>query len=288
MVDESVKTSTLMPTSDSQIVVHGREGPYLMDKARWPSLILPSEQEGEKDGMGELTQEDSMTIKGTMQSNISQKGHHNSQGVSDYLDEMRGLTVEMGEDIMDKLSYFSKDLELDVESQGWQSPKSKKSKKKKRKPIVVATRTSSRIARDGVPIATKAKNRSIARNCIPGTTSVAPASSNPFTILNNTSISSLQEVMVDLDLEADNFEEQIDVFRIEELARAAIAEANYRSYLDKLKEKTMPQDDCQIEDLAMEVISNEHRGIPVDPSKGGGDKDILVSLTSSTSYSNQQ
>jgi hypothetical protein len=49
-----------------------------MDKARWPSLILPSEQEGEKDGMGELTQEDSMTIKGTMQSNISQKGHHNS------------------------------------------------------------------------------------------------------------------------------------------------------------------------------------------------------------------
>jgi hypothetical protein len=94
--------------------------------------------------------------------------------------------------------------------------------------------------------------------------------------------------MVDLDLEVDNFEEQIDVFRIEELARAAIAEDNYRSYLDKLKEKTMPQDDCQIEDLAMEVISNEHRGIPVDPSKGGGDKDILVSLTSSTSYSNQQ
>jgi hypothetical protein len=201
---------------------------------------------------------------------------------------MRGLTVEMGEDIMDKLSDFSKDLELDIESQGWQSPKSKKSKKKKRKPIVVATRTSSRIARDGVPIATKAKNRAIARNCILGTTSVAPASSNPFTILNNTSISSLQEVMVDLDLEADNFEEQIDVFRIEELARVAIVEANYRSYLDKLKEKTMPQDDCQIEDLAMEVISNEHRGIPMDPSKGGGDKDILVSLTSSTSCSNQQ
>jgi hypothetical protein len=38
-----------------------------------------------------------------------------------------------------------------------------------------------------------------------------------------------------LDIEVENVEEQIDIFRVEELARAAIAEANYAAYLENKK-----------------------------------------------------
>lgn len=31
--------------SESQILVHGRDGPYLMEKAKWPTLSLPKENE---------------------------------------------------------------------------------------------------------------------------------------------------------------------------------------------------------------------------------------------------
>lgn len=40
-------------------------------------------------------------------------------------------------------------------------------------------------------------------------------------------------MMCDLDLEVENIEEEIDTFRTEELARAAIAEANYKCFLEK-------------------------------------------------------
>jgi hypothetical protein len=127
------------------------------------------------------------------------------------------------EDVMDHLSKQSKLSDMEQECQGWQSPKSRKSKKKKRKQVVVATRTSSRVPRDGIPIATKAMNRAAANKT--GTAS----SKNPFTVLNNADATSLKEVILDLDIEVENVEEQIDIFKVEELARAAIAEANYKA-----------------------------------------------------------
>jgi hypothetical protein len=60
--------------------------------------------------------------------------------------------------------------------------------------------------------------------------------------------------MIDLDLEVDNIEDQLDAFRIEERARAVIAEANYKNYLNRQKERTQPQDESQLADLAMGVI----------------------------------
>lgn len=60
--------------------------------------------------------------------------------------------------------------------------------------------------------------------------------------------------MRDLDLEVEDFEKQIDVFKAEEKVRAAIAEANYRAYLERQKEKTSPQDESQVEHLTMEGI----------------------------------
>jgi hypothetical protein len=85
------------------------------------------------------------------------------------------------------------------------------------------------VPRDGIPVAIKDTNRAIAKNTITGTTS----NPNPFNVLNNTSNDHLEKVILDLDIEVEDIEGQIDVFRTEELARAAIAEANYKVFLEK-------------------------------------------------------
>jgi len=119
----------------------------------------------------------------------------------------------------------------------------------------MATRTSQRIARDGIPIAAKATSRAIAKNTISGT----DITSNPFTILNNTPSDMLQKVMRDLNIVVEDVEEQIGVFRAEELARAALAEANYKVFLEKLKDMDKPHSDDHSEDLTMGVIDNSKR-----------------------------
>jgi hypothetical protein len=270
--------------SDSLIVVHGREGPYLMDKGKWPALKLPMEQEGDKEGMGELTQEETLMPTdggrrwyekeqlGMPCITTSPKPMHLDLGD---LNQGKGdeLSVEVEEDVMDTLSEHSKVSDREYESQGWQSPKTKRSKKRNKRKVVVATRTSSRIARDGIPVAQKAEIRAKAKNDFSGIHSSA-TQENPFTILNNASTICLHNVIADLDLEVENIDDQIDIFRTEELARAAIAEANYKCFLEKQREKTQPHDDLQTGELAMMVITNNDRDVPVGLSKGGVDKGI--------------
>lgn len=94
--------------------------------------------------------------------------------------------------------------------------------------MVVAIRTSNRVLRDGIPITIKAANRVKALNEISGKPSY-----NPFTVLNNTSNADLQKVVKDLDIEVVDMDEQLDTFRAEEVVRAAIAEANYKCFLEK-------------------------------------------------------
>ena len=130
---------------------------------------------------------------------------------------------------------LSKDSDLEKETAGWQLSKSKKKRKGTRKQVMVATRTSSRVPRDRISIATKAANRIKALNDTAGT-----SSKNPFTILNNTSNDAMGKVIIDLDIEVEDLEEQLDVFRVEENARAAIAEANYKSFLEKQKFRDAP------------------------------------------------
>jgi hypothetical protein len=67
-------------------------------------------------------------------------------------------------------------------------------------------------------------------------------------------ISAMQSIMVDLDIELDNVEEQLGAFRVEELARLAIAKANYKNYVDKQKEKSAPQERKDLRELSMEVM----------------------------------
>ena len=125
--------------------------------------------------------------------------------------------------------------------------------------------------RDGIPIATKAANRAKARDIVSGNSSTF----NPFTLLNNTDKADLEKVMLDLDIETENVGEQIDIFRVEELARAAIAEANYKVFLEKQNGKQDSLSSNQMDDLTMEVFDNKGRGVMSKPNKGG-----LVSLDS--------
>ena len=112
-----------------------------------------------------------------------------------------------------------------------------------------ATWTSSRIARDGISTADKASSLASIRDTIQGITS-----SIPFTVLNSVPVSAMQSIMVDLDIVVDNVEEQLRGFRAEELARAAIAEDNYKNYVDEQKEKYVPQEGEDWRELSMEVI----------------------------------
>lgn len=101
------------------------------------------------------------------------------------------------------------------------------------------------------------------------------SSKNPFTILNNTSNDAPGKVIIDLDIEVEDLEEQLDVFRVEENARAAIAEANYKSFLEKQKFRDAPQNDEQLADLTMEVISNIQRNHSQSSLRGeSSDRDV--------------
>jgi hypothetical protein len=180
------------------------------------------------------------------------------------------------EDLMETFSDESKDLDLEDEEQGWQVPSTKRKKKKKLNQVVVASRTSMRIPRDGIPVAVKASARVAARDNFLGIANT----SNPFTVLNSTPTSLLQSVIADLNIEGDNVEEQIGVFRAEEIARAALAEANYKVFLDRQKERdkrgnpTENPKDGKIRGEQYElVITNDMRSNSMDLPQGrGGDR----------------
>lgn len=128
---------------------------------------------------------------------------------------------------LEKTSILSVDSDCEGGSKEWKTTKASKFKKQKSKRVVVASRSSSRIPRDGIPIAEKAARRTMEKNGLSGKTN-----SNPFPVVNNTEYAILQNVMRDLGLESEDLGEQLDDFRSDELARAAIAEANYKNYLE--------------------------------------------------------
>jgi hypothetical protein len=77
-------------------------------------------------------------------------------------------------------------------------------KKKLSKQVVVATRTSKRLLKDGIPIAEKATARAIAKNTILGN-----SSSNPFTVLGNTPTDVLENVLNDLNIVVNDAREHM-------------------------------------------------------------------------------
>jgi hypothetical protein len=247
-------------TAASQILVHGRDGEYLLDRCMWPKLLLPGEKEMQENEEGEgLTQEDSLLSTTENMSDL-----HFTQDIGQ---KKNGCA----EDLMDNASIIDKDSEGENGGQGWQASKVRKARKPKR--VVMATRTSSRVPRDGVPIATKAAQRVMTKNTRSGT------NKNSFTILNNCPNSILQAVISDLNLEMGNVDMHLDAFKTEELARAKIAEANYNSFLEKQKQKTAPQTEEEELDLTMGVISNDQRDFHSVTLKGrenGMDSSMVI------------
>lgn len=169
--------------------------------------------------------------------------------------------------MLDSLSNLSNSDGEDGE-RTWQIPKTRKMKDKKAKKMVVATRASTRIARDGCTIAEKDAARAVAKNTLIGTTSKP---SNPFTVLNNVETSSLDHVLG---------ESQIGVFKAEELARAAVAEANYKVFLDKMKDRDKPPTDEFSSDLSMGVIDNSVRLNSGNDIMGEGDPGMDTNIRS--------
>lgn len=161
------KECTLMG-NDEQYIVHDADGPFLMNKNRWPNLSLHTEQDSQSQGgLGDLTQEDNLTIGGESQGIL--EFSFSSLGKEDILlakgasmgnkllpaKDLGGHKIPkpqiVEEDFLDQLSGQSKNTDMENECQGWQSPKSKKKKKNKNK-VVVATRTRNRVPRDGISV----------------------------------------------------------------------------------------------------------------------------------------
>ncbi|CAN6183084.1 unnamed protein product [Urochloa humidicola] len=115
---------------EGKIIVHDQEGPYLMDKEKWPVLKLPEE--------------------------LSTK------------EKFSGKKILQEEDLMDNTSNYGFEGITDEEdNQGWIQAKGGKknhNSSKKRKKPVVASRHSTRVVRDGIPIALKAMVRTRDKN----------------------------------------------------------------------------------------------------------------------------
>lgn len=58
-------------------------------------------------------------------------------------------------------------------------------------------------------------------------------SSNQILFLSNLDNNYIQDIVSKLDLDVSNIDDQLETFRAEEVVRAALAEANYREYLEK-------------------------------------------------------
>lgn len=114
----------------------------------------------------------------------------------------------------------------------------------------MATRASSRIPKDGILIADKAMKRAQERDELPG---------NPFTILNNTPNDVLQSVALDLDIANDFVDDNLVAIKAEDRVRANLAQANYRTYLENLKSKEIPQGEEDLHYLHLKAIDNSSR-----------------------------
>ena len=171
------------------------------------------------------------------------------------MDEEKWLKLVAADEIFTGTQECSLEGQLTDEGgdQGWEKPPSRKKKFKSTKTrVTVATRASSRIPREGIPVAEKAMKRAQERDELTG---------NPFTILNNTSTDEFRRIALDLDIDADFLDENLDAMKTEELVRADLAQANYKTYLDKIKHKEISPGEEDLKYLNLDIIDNCSRDI---------------------------
>jgi hypothetical protein len=260
---------------------------YLMDKRKQSELIST---EYVVDGDGESLD------------NISQPNHANENPQSYALGENVGdsnqgsklISGLLDDDEAGELGIITQESEVefgDMESchdddmaeileQTWISSSKKKAKKKTGGKVVIATRVSNRIQQDGRSMLEKAMQRAQSRDDV----SKGISESNQFLVLNNLSNDYIQDVASALDLDIVNVDTQIEVFRAEEKVRAALAEANYKEYLESVNKRTAPQGEEAIQEYSLNVIDNTARGFAVEsnnetvvvaPRKRGRPKKVI-------------
>lgn len=236
---------------ENMLVVHDIMGPYLLEKKRWPNLKLPESPCSKEISHPTIVDEGIFT-----------KGNEHSIMLSE--DELGELTQEI--ELPDSVSVQSVGGILDVEAdQQWSTPvRGKKRKAKGGRKVTIATRTSSRIPKDGRTILEKAIQQAQQKNDISKGTS---SSSNQFLVLNNLENDYIIDATSKLDLTIEDIDSQIETFRAEERVRAALAEANYREYLEKMNRKSAPQGEEEVQDYAMTVMDNSARGADVPYQK---------------------
>ena len=65
---QELGSEELLIPNESQFVVHGREGRYLMEKSKWPKLMLASETNApDSEGVEVLTQEETLVSQAASQ-----------------------------------------------------------------------------------------------------------------------------------------------------------------------------------------------------------------------------
>lgn len=162
---------------------------------------------------------------------------------------------------MDTMSTQSIDeVTEEILQQPWvSSAKKKKDKNKGAMKVVVATRTSSRVPKDGRTVMEKAIQRTQDKN----DTSKGMCASNPFLVLNSLDNEYINDVASKLDLTIENIDTQLEVFRAEERVRGALAEAKYKEYLALVNKKTSPQGEEELHEFSLGVIDNSARDVEV-------------------------
>lgn len=119
----------------------------------------------------------------------------------------------------------------------------------------MATRASSRIPKDGRTVLEKATQHVQQKN----DTSKGTHISNQFLILNNLENDYICDVASKLDLNIENVDTQLEVFKAVERVRAALVEANYKEYLASVNKRTTPQDEEEIQEYNLEAFDNSAR-----------------------------
>ncbi|CAL5084352.1 unnamed protein product [Urochloa decumbens] len=134
----------------------------------------------------------------------------------------------------------------------WQRPQSasKRARTRKHNPVI-ADRRSERIYQQELGGGTTQAGLS-------GTSSTNP---NPFAVLNSLDDDFLENLALDCDIilggEGEGIRQTLDAMRLEELARAALAEANYNDHnLERLSLSHV----LEGENLDLSYVSNSHRG----------------------------
>jgi hypothetical protein len=162
-------------------------------------------------------------------------GEMGEEGVGDKTQECSWISSYVKNVAVAPVITLPDEEDKEDEKEGWSMVACQSAKKQKTvKQPVIASRTSSRVAKDGVSMMQKAKERASRSNELTGT-------SNPFTILNLTGKDKLKKIASDAHVvlggDTGAIDNNIDVLLAKEKAEAVLAENRDRIRKERQKKK---------------------------------------------------